>query len=94
MVVEKIFGFLKKRDIVNMQKNDKDFNVVCYDFQKKIIDTFNNEKSIPFLMKYYLFKDIWESVHDKKAELEIAIKSQEPQEQTIIPLDGLNEEEG
>jgi hypothetical protein len=31
-------------------------------------------------MKYYLFKDIWESVHDKKAELEIAIKSQEPQE--------------
>lgn len=72
----------------------KDFNIICYDFQKKIIDDFNNEKSIPFLMKYYLFKDIWESVQDKKARLEIAIKSQEPQEQTVIPLDEVKEEEG
>ena len=38
------------------------FNQLCYDFQSKILDTFNNEQQIPFLLKYYLFKEIWENV--------------------------------
>jgi hypothetical protein len=28
----------------------------CYDFKENIINIFNNEQSIPFLLKYYLVK--------------------------------------
>ena len=42
------------------------FNKKCYIFQKKIIDIFNEEENIPFLLKYYLFKDIWEKVQQNK----------------------------
>lgn len=38
------------------------FNQLCYDFQNKILDVFNEEQNIPFLLKYYLFKEIWENV--------------------------------
>lgn len=42
------------------------FNKICYNFQKQFIDTFNGEENIPFLLKYYLFKQVWEKVEQNK----------------------------
>lgn len=61
------------------------FNQLCYDFQTKILDTFNNEQQIPFLLKYYLFKEIWENIEravarDKMSHNEVN-ETQQPQPQ-------------
>ncbi len=48
------------------------FNQLCYDFQTKILNTFNNEQQIPFLLKYYLFKEIWENVEQAVARDKIS----------------------
>lgn len=42
------------------------FNKICYNFQKQFIDIFNEEENIPFLLKYYLFKQVWEKVEQNK----------------------------
>ena len=42
------------------------FNKICYNFQKQFIDIFNGEENIPFLLKYYLFKQVWEKVEQNK----------------------------
>lgn len=49
--------------------NNKTFEEACYVFQKNIIETFNNEKNIPFLLKYYLLKEIWEDVQTYKLKM-------------------------
>jgi hypothetical protein len=54
-----------------------DFNKECYIFQKKLIDIFNEEENIPFLLKYYLFKDIWESVKENKFLIDRNVRSNE-----------------
>ena len=41
-------------------------NTICYNFQKKIIDDFNACEDIPFILKFYLFKDIWEMIEQTK----------------------------
>ena len=41
-------------------------NTMCYNFQKKIIDDFNAQEDIPFILKFYLFKDIWEMIEQEK----------------------------
>lgn len=61
------------------------FNQLCYDFQTKILNTFNNEQQIPFLLKYYLFKEIWENVERAVARDKMshsgANETQQPQPQ-------------
>lgn len=42
------------------------FNEICYNFQKQFIDIFNEEENIPFLLKYYLLKQIWEKIEQNK----------------------------
>lgn len=42
------------------------FNKICYNFQKQFIDIFNEEENIPFLLKYYLFKQVWEKIEQNK----------------------------
>lgn len=42
------------------------FNKICYNFQKQFIDIFNGEENIPFLLKYYLLKQVWEKVEQNK----------------------------
>lgn len=49
--------------------NNKTFEETCYDFQKKMVETFNNEQNIPFLLKYYLLKEIWEDVQNYKLKM-------------------------
>lgn len=65
----------------------QDFNKYCYNFQKKIIDIFNEEADIPFLLKYYLFKDIWKSVEQKKFLIDRDVRfNQVEQKDVFIPV--------
>lgn len=64
----------------------QNFNKYCYNFQKKIIDIFNEEEDIPFLLKYYLFKDIWKSVEQKKFLIDRDVRfNQVEQKDIFIP---------
>lgn len=48
---------------------------ICYDFQKKIINIFNEQNELPFILKYYLFKDIWEIIQQKKVTNDLQIRN-------------------
>ena len=75
-----------------------DFNIICSNFQEKIVNVFNEEDNIPFLIKYYLFKDVWKTVKNKKQEIDINIQLSKKQEKKIlkkeIPLDQIIKKEG
>lgn len=75
-----------------------DFNIICSNFQEKIVNVFNEEDNIPFLIKYYLFKDVWKTVKNKKQEIDINIQLLKKQEKKIlkkeIPLDQIIKKEG
>lgn len=75
-----------------------DFNMICFNFQEKIVNIFNEEDNIPFLIKYYLFKDVWKTVKSKKQEIDINIQLLKKQEKKIlkkeIPLDQITRKEG
>ena len=66
--------------------NNKTFEETCYNFQKNIIETFNNEKNIPFLLKYYLLKEIWEDIQAYKLkttqELQAKMANEENQDES------------
>ena len=65
-------------------KEEKTFDEICYNFQKKIVDIFNNEEQIPFILKYYLMKDIWTNIEQLKMKDDMSIRSkQQPQIETI-----------
>ena len=49
--------------------DNKTFEEICYSFQKEMIETFNNENDIPFLLKYYLLKEIWEDIQAYKIKI-------------------------
>lgn len=56
-----------------MENNKKTLEEVTYNFQKKILKIFN-EEDLPFLLKYYLFKDIWETIENHKFELDKQVR--------------------
>ena len=66
---------------MNQQQNN--FNVVCFDFQNKIIDIFNKQE-IPFLMKYYLFKDVWDKIQQQKIKNDYQVYSLKSQKQETL----------
>ena len=45
---------------------EKTFEESCYDFQQEIINTVNNERNLPFLIKYFIIKEIWEDVQEQQ----------------------------
>ena len=47
-------------------EKEKSFNDICFEFQQTLIDVFNKEENIPFLLKYYLMKEVWDSVQKNK----------------------------
>ena len=61
--------------------NNKTFEETCYGFQKKVIETFNNEKNIPFLLKYYLLKEIWEDIQAYKLKMNQELQSKAANEE-------------
>lgn len=48
---------------------------ICYNFQKKIINIFNEQNELPFILKYYLFKDIWEIIQQKKMTSDLQVRN-------------------
>lgn len=74
--------------------DNNDFNIECLIFQQKIVKIFNEQK-IPFLMKFYLFKQIWKEIKKQKRQYDIQIYSKKFQkEQTLststsIPIEEL-----
>ena len=64
---------------------------ICLSFQDNIIKIFNEQK-LPFLMKYYLFKQIWQQIELTKREKDYQIQSQKKQIKEIkIPLTKLDD---
>lgn len=53
------------------------FNQICFNFQKNIINTFNQQNNIPFLLKYYLLKDIWDGIEKYRIELDMQAQQQD-----------------
>ena len=51
-----------------------------FNFQRKIVNTFNEETSLPFLLKYYLLKEIWETVERQKILLDKQIQLRQNEE--------------
>ena len=51
---------------MNMEKT---FEEKCYDFQQNLINVFNNEQDFPFLIKYFLIKEIWEDIQNQKNKM-------------------------
>ena len=69
------------------------FNQICYNFQKDIINIFNQQTNIPFLLKYYLLKDIWDGIEKYKIELDINNQQKEQQNFQDKTLTQFKEEE-
>lgn len=53
---------------------DKSFDLICYNFQQKIIDIFNEQENIPFQLKYFLFKEIWKIIKEAKIKKDYEIQ--------------------
>ncbi len=73
---------------------EQDFNLICLNFQEKIIEVFNEEKKLPFLIKFYLFKQIWKIIKKEKEKVNINTQMSKTQEKTLsveVPLDNKNE---
>lgn len=51
-----------------------DFNTLCFNFQSSITDCFNQQQNLPFLVKYYLFKEIWEKIEQHKMGIDIEVR--------------------
>lgn len=60
------------------------FDLTCYNFQKKIVDTFNKEEEIPFQLKFYLFKEVWKNIKQTKIEKDYEIKMLANQKEQVI----------
>ena len=61
--------------------NNKTLNDYCIEFQQNIIDLFNNEQNLPFVLKYYLIKDVWDNIQSTKTKMDIETRSKM---QTIV----------
>ena len=59
---------------------------ICFEFQQKIIDTFNEQNNIPFLLKYYLFKEIWDSIENNKIKIDMMVRSNHPPKPQILEV--------
>ena len=60
---------------------EKTFEESCYDFQQEIITTVNNERNLPFLVKYFIIKEIWEDVQAQKRKIDDDIYNKKRQRQ-------------
>ena len=72
--------------------NENDYNLICYNFQQKIIQEFNKSQ-LPFLVKFFLFQQIWETVKKQKIQNDYTVQSMKSREVHEIPLDGFLKKE-
>jgi len=71
----------------------KSFDEICYEFQQKITDIFNEERYIPFLMKYYLIKDIWDKIQEHKIQTNMEFTASKNRNYHYSDTEGSVEEE-
>lgn len=73
---------------------EKSFEDICFEFQQKIVETFNEEKNISFLMKYYLMKEIWDNIQENKLKIDMQVRENHlPKAQVINLADDVDNEE-
>ena len=78
----------------NKQQNNKEtIEEISYKFQNKILEVFNGEKKIPFLLKYFLLKEIWESVESTKVQVETRVINSFPPVVQTVEITGEEEKE-
>ena len=70
-------------------KEKETFEQICYKFKENITSIFNEEQRIPFLLKYYLIKDIWDKIQQHKKEVDTEIREkillqQDDQKQDVL----------
>lgn len=58
-----------------MNTENKTLNDYCVEFQQNVIDLFNNEQNLPFILKYYLIKDVWDNIQSTKTKMDIETRS-------------------
>lgn len=61
-----------------------DFNKKCYQFQQNIINMINNQTELPFLMKFYLIKQIWEDL--SQMQKQVFLEANTEQHQKTVPV--------
>lgn len=69
------------------------FEDKCFEFQQKIVDIINEEKQLPFLVKYYLIKQIWDSISERKMAIDIEVRQRHPLEPIVLTTDNLENNE-
>lgn len=62
------------------------FEDIGYEFQKKIVEDINSESRIPFLLKYYLIKEIWENIQENKLQLDMEVRKKHPLKPEVLTL--------
>lgn len=72
--------------------NENDYNLICYNFQQKIIQEFNKSQ-LPFLVKFFLFQQVWETVKKQKIQNDYTVQSMKSKEVHEIPLDSFLKKE-
>jgi hypothetical protein len=69
------------------------FEDIGYEFQKKIVEDINSENRIPFLLKYYLIKEIWENIQENKLQLDMEVRKKHPLKPEVLTLNLKDEQE-
>lgn len=63
---------------------NNDFDLICYNFQQKIIEMFNEQTNIPFQLKYYLFKELWEVIKETKIQKDYEIRIKNSKQDKVL----------
>lgn len=48
--------------------DEKELNQLCKKFQQEIVNLFNKQNDLPFILKYYLFKQVWAIIEQQKIQ--------------------------
>lgn len=48
--------------------DEKELNQLCKKFQQEIVNLFNKQNDLPFILKYYLFKQVWTIIEQQKIQ--------------------------
>lgn len=54
---------------------------ICLNFQGDIVEIFNKYNNIPFILKYYLFKEVWQKIEQQKINNDYNVSQQKQQSQ-------------
>lgn len=61
-----------------------DLNLICKNFQDNLVNVFNNENNLPFILKYYLMQQVWQTVKQKKQENDYLLMSTKTEQRELV----------